>query len=827
MGRIRLLLVVFFLICTGKISAQNKALSRAEHLSKTMSYASAIDAFEAILKKPEKLTAAEAIRARLGLAKTYFAVRDYNNADRVYSVVLDGTPVLSGDDLEAYKRYAQVLSNLGRYSESKFFWEKYSEYSDADKRGEQFAKLYSRITPLLRNQASYEVSYLGLNTGYPEFSPAYYNQGLVFVSGKSQSKAIKRVFNWDNSNFLDLYYLEDKTLLDKTNSTTASLGFGGANSSSGSRSEGNVSNESSSSSNDSRKIGKGSTSYVSEKEIYVENAVVPTTLFSKKINSKYQEGPSVFYDNDTRIIFTRNVSSGGGILGKADDAARLKLFSAERKGKDWSNVKELPFNSSKYSCGHPAITADGKVLFFISNMPGGFGGTDIYYSVFENGDWGTPVNVGSKINTAGDEMFPFIDGNGNLYFSSDGLPGLGLLDIFMVKYDIENKQPVSVVRNLGAPINSQFDDFGIITDTDRLKGYFSSNRKRGGNDDDLYRFTRIGSLYGCRDLLVNVKDVTTNKPITNFKFLFGEENGEQQNATTNTLGVVPLCLDADKDFFFEFESVNYKLQKVKFSNLNSSDFEPDTLTVLLDPAVIVVPEVATALKENKRLVQKWTNQRENSFRAVITDAYANPIQGAKVRFIDMCTGKVQEMHSRKDGTVEFLRNAECDYELVSTYEGYSLSKDLIEKTIRKNFFGRKVEKPSSITLFNSKLYKVGDVIRLENIYYASDEYKLNAAAKRELERLVDILKKHPNMAIEVTSHTDTRGAANVNQQLSDRRAKEVYDFLRKHVDEGRLKVLGKGETEPVNNCGEGVQCTDAEHARNRRTEFRILRMDKI
>jgi outer membrane protein OmpA-like peptidoglycan-associated protein len=224
-------------------------------------------------------------------------------------------------------------------------------------------------------------------------------------------------------------------------------------------------------------------------------------------------------------------------------------------------------------------------------------------------------------------------------------------------------------------------------------------------------------------------------------------------------------------------------------------------------------------------VLRFNFQQNTTFRVVITDAHGNPVIGAKVRFIDKCTGRVQEMVSRSDGTVEFIRNLECDYELVSMKDDFTISKDIIAKTKKPSGIGNK--KISDANLFNTKLYRVGDVIRLQNIYYSAQGYKLNLKAKEELAELVETMKKYPNMAIEIVSHTDTRGSASSNQVLSELRAKEVADFLSKSIGKNRIRFTGKGESQPVNICGEGVQCTESEHARNRRTEFRILQMERI
>ena len=826
-------LLIFLFFCGEPAWAQqaNKTLKRAEELSRNFAYAGAIEVYENLLKKPGDLGGQELLKARLGLAEAYYFTKDNANAERVYHEALQSFPALKGEDLNAYKRYAQVLAALGKYADSRFFWEKYTELNQHDQQSRQMARLYSRPEALLRNQDSYSVEYIGLNSGYPEFSPVYYKDGLVFVSGRTQSRSIKRVFNWDNSTFLDLYYVKDKKLLDKNEPSGAVLGVGGGNSSpagAGGSADSRLGKDyyTPATPNDAVTIGHTGSERIAGSTGYKENPTVSAVRFSKKINSKYHEGPSVFYDGGKKIIFTRSVPPAGSSLWskiKGEEVMRLKLFTAVQKGKDWGEIQALPFNSDAFSCGHPAISEDGRTLFFVSDMPGGFGGTDIYYVLFKEGRWGVPVNAGPKINTAGDELFPFLDREGHLYFSSDGLPGLGSLDLFVTRINPLTHAVVAPVRNLGAPLNSPYDDFGILTDSERTSGYFSSNRKRGGNDDDIYRFTRTGPPFGCREVVVMARD--GDQPLAAFHFFYQSAGDEKQTVTGNA-GVVHLCLEADRTFIMEFETDGYRKQAVTFSNLESSDFEPDTLVVVLEklPPPVEIPKTEPRVNN---LVNKWLPGHSAAFRAVVTDGNGEPIAGARVRWINKCNDTVEEKVSRRDGTVEFVRDLECDYDLVSMKEGYGASRDLIERVVRKTLFGRKVSRPVSTSLFNTTMYRVGDVIRLENIYYSSDDYKLNTAARKELQKLVEILKKYPDMAIEITSHTDSRGSALANQLLSEKRAIEVFNFLTRAISKDRVRATGKGESEPVNQCGDGVQCTESEHARNRRTEFRILRMEKL
>jgi outer membrane protein OmpA-like peptidoglycan-associated protein len=831
-------LLVFLTLFNCLAIAQNasKQIKKAETSTKNLSYANTIEIYEGLLKKSKNLNSDELQKIKLSLAEAYYFVKDYKNAEKYYSEVLNNNPILKGDELKAYLKYAQVLSSNGKRSESALIWKKYSDLQEQDKRGLEFSKLYNNLEPLTRNSSSYQLEYVGINTANPDFSPSYYKEGLVFVSSRNTSRSVKRVFKWDNSSFLDLYYLEDLKVISKEE-VSGAVGGGGkvTNPPNNKPKTEKLGNDyyTPPTSNDANTIGHNGSEFISGSKNYEENSIIDVKKFSKSLNSKYHEGPCTFYENGQKIVFTRNSNSGGGgIFGQKNEGiTRLKLYSAEKKSNDWGNIKELPFNNDSYSCGHPSVGFNDLILFFVSDMPGGFGGTDIYMSRFENGNWSKPENLGGKVNTLGNEMFPFIASDGSLYFSSDGHPGLGDLDLFVVTTDKFGK-PNGKVRNLGAPLNSNNDDFGIITDADRKIGYFSSNRKRGGSDDDIWKFIRYGPKFGCRDLIVNVFDEDSKDPLEKIKFSYYPQDQKNvlENAITNSTGNIKLCLEADKEFQFDFSPVGYIPVTKSFNNIDASDFEPSILNIYIKKELPKIEPVLTKEKKQGVLVQKRTSVgNSNIFKGVITGGESQqPMSAVKVKFINKCTGEIQEMYTRKDGSYEFKRDLECDYELVASKDDFGISTELIEKAIKRTLFGKKIKPTFSLNLFDTKLYKVGDVIKLENIYYNTDDYKVKDNSKKELLRLAQTLKRYPDMIIEISSHTDTRGSAVQNQSLSQKRANEVQKFLvAKGVSKTRIKAIGKGETEPLNACSDGVQCTEAEHQRNRRTEFKILRIEKI
>jgi outer membrane protein OmpA-like peptidoglycan-associated protein len=223
-----------------------------------------------------------------------------------------------------------------------------------------------------------------------------------------------------------------------------------------------------------------------------------TILFSKSLNTPYNEGPVTFSRNGDTIYFCRNLKVEGKLAELSNPANTLGIFSAVKGIKDWGNIREFRFNNEYYNITTPYLTSDGLKLFFASDRPGGYGGSDIYYCILNNGYWQDPVNLGPMINTKGNESYPYINGEGEFFFSSDGHSGLGGKDIFVTKQTGSGwLKPI----RLDEPINSKFDDFGIVTDALMNEGYFSSNREK---TIDIYHFkTNFFSYLFCEPQIEN------------------------------------------------------------------------------------------------------------------------------------------------------------------------------------------------------------------------------------------------------------------------------------------------------------------------------------
>ncbi|GJM28422.1 MAG: hypothetical protein DHS20C17_10570 [Cyclobacteriaceae bacterium] len=457
---------------------------------------------------------------------------------------------------------------------------------------------------------------------------------------------------------------------------------------------------------------------------------------SNKINSKFHEGPVATYDGGRKIIFTRNNFLQG--TGKSEDGVvKLKLYAAEiSEDEKWTNFRELPFNSDEYSVGHPTITKDGKTLYFVSDMPGGFGGTDIWVSTFDS-VWSQPVNVGNDINSEGNEMFPFIHDDSLLYFASNGYGGLGGLDIY--KTWVNSDEPG--VINLGYPVNTSNDDFAMVLDDAGKRGYFSSNREGGTGDDDVY------SLILNRVIVdAYLVDKSTGEPIE---------------------GGTLFALDKSTD------------------------------------------RPVPVLKQSNRIQYDALPSRE----------YA--ITGSKEGYMDQTVvlpiGRLKGEHRIKV-KVELERIAPVDLLVIENISGK-----------RQNFI-----LGDSITLFDgteeemqrtlaSKHIPIAEVIRISNIYFDLDKSFIRQDANIQLNRMVKLLIKYPQMTLAMDAHADSRASDRYNDALSNRRVNSTTKYLVDHgIPAERLSQSYFGERHLVNDCGNDVLCTEAQHQFNRRTEFEII-----
>ncbi|RDB04027.1 OmpA family protein [Runella aurantiaca] len=787
--------ILLIILATGlwvkEVKAQS-SLQQANRQYEMMAYSKAIDLYEQALKGG--LTDSTKLNTLIKLGNSYRQIRDTQNAERVYRLVVGEGTIPSTAQANSYLYYAQALASNGKYDEAKDAYERYNQLQQDDIRGKEFNKLYTDVNKLSKNRASYTVESLdNINTNRAEFSPTYYKKGLVFVSARNEGLNVKRVYSWNQTAFLDLYEIPDLSVINSKK--TSKLG-GSTLVNKTERVKGvyllGSDEYTSPTANDSHIPGNYRSANVNGTTTApLKNAVIESQNMGKSINSKYHEGPVAFFKDGKRILFTRNNYLNGKYKTSKDGINKLKLYSAESANGNWKDLKELPFNSDEYSVGHPALSKDDKLLYFVSDMPGGFGGTDLYVSKYDGANWSTPINLGPAVNSSGNEMFPFVDAQGNLYFSSDGHAGLGGLDIFYAKLieGVMAKKP----RNLGTPINSAKDDFGLITDAERTSGFFSSNRRQGGHDDDLFRFERTGPLNPCQDIIVNVIDAETKMPLANAVVEMAgksESDTEVKTGQTDKNGSIRLCLDPENDFVFKTTYEGYVG--------NSVDFVAKDL------------DITEVIKLDIPLTKIKVKPKTFTLRGLVTTQKdRKPISGVKVLLRNECDDSVQEAVTDANGTYLFEVPSGCDYTIEALKDNLGT-------------MGSKV-KGGETSEANITMFEKGDVIKIENIYYDLDKSNIRTDASAELNKLVEVMNKYPKMKIEFGSHTDSRSSAKYNKTLSTKRAKAAVAYIvNQGISSKRIIAAGYGESKLVNKCKDGAPCTEEEHQQNRRTEIKIL-----
>lgn len=807
------------------ISAQqpNSSLNDAIRHFDLKSYPTAIQKFENILKDgASKLSGADRTSALLKLAYSYQQVKDGLNAERVYQQVLSSATNLVGEDAKSYLYFAQVLAGNGKFKESQDFYDKFktSQVLESSNlhglQANNSTKISQDASALSNFKGKYKVDFLDFNTSNPEFSPMYYRDGIVYCSGKSSGTSLMN----DKGGYLDLYYLNDLT-------TVQGLGVDGNEkkkkriSSGGVKSLGND-YYSRPTSNDSKTLN-----FFGDinKEVVknVKGQIAESEIFSKTLNTKFHEGPATFNKDYSQIIFTRNNYNEGQKGVSQDNVTKLKLYSAENINGAWGEVTELPFNDNEFSTAHPSWSKDGKYLYFASDREGGFGGMDIWVVENKNGSWGKPKNLGKDVNSKGIEAFPFVDERGNLYYSSDGWGGEGGLDLFFVEITngIAAKKPLA----LGEPFNSPNDDFGIITDGNRKTGYFSSDRKRG-EDDDIYRFSReVGSMYDCREMTVSVFDPETRQPIADTDIEISPKGGKSEKKKTDKSGNLRFCTGQDLDYLMKIVKEGYITNFVGYSTKGEADDEPSRLEVPLMKVQIVEPE-----PEPQAVIEKVPapsapiympeaiTKKKSLLKGIVkTEVEKTPIEGVLVTFKNDCDNTTQQVMTGPDGVYAFNMTDGCDYTLEVSKDGYGTNVNKIKKV-------KKGVKAKEISL-GLGLFKEGDVITMDNIYYDSNKALIRKDAARELDKLAATLQKFPLMVIELGSHTDSKGEAQDNVNLSEKRAQAAVDYIaKKGIERNRMLAKGYGESVLVNGCTDGVSCTEAEHQKNRRTTVKIIKV---
>lgn len=550
---------------------------------------------------------------------------------------------------EDYFNYAMVLKMNGNYEQSVVWMDKFSSSKPNDLRAIDYNRNKLEYPNWLLQNKRHLITRQTINSEGSEFGPAYYKDRVVFASSRPTSKVFEKEDNWHNLPYLDLYV-----------ST--------------------VKNEQ------------------LEKPAY----------FNSDLNGKYNDGPASFNKEGTFIAFTRNNHRDKS----KDRVVELQIMFSKFANDKWSEPEPFYLNDPAYSTGHPALSADGNTMFFTSDIPGGFGGGDLYkVTRNKDGEWSKPINLGNLINTEGDEAFPFYEENSQrLLFSSDGRYGIGGMDIFVAEY---SGATVVKVYNAGFPINTQFDDFSAITDATFTTGYFATSR---GGSDDIYSLTILPADFN--KILNGIALEKKGKPLPNTMVtLYNDNAGPIDSLLTGSNGAYSFKVTTNTQYRLTGTKATYS-----DGNNTASTFGTDTII------------------------------------------YAN----------------------------------------------VTLAKIYSPEPV-------KVEPKSDLA----------EVIELNTIYFDLDKHNLRSDAKVELDKVVKIMNRNPELIIELRSHTDCRASEEYNQLLSERRAKSSVNYIRARITKpSRISGKGYGEVANSKDCpceGDVVSnCSEEQYQLGRNTEFTIV-----
>jgi outer membrane protein OmpA-like peptidoglycan-associated protein len=586
----------------------------------------------------------------LKIGNAYYFNAELEKANKYYSELYAMNPE---QEPEFYYRHAQTLRAVKENEKADAMLALFMQKKSNDARAKILSKHRDYMAEIKKNSGRYKIENAGINSKYSDYGPAFMGTKVIFSSARDTGNFSKRIHSWTGEHFTNLY--------------SANMGEDGTLSA----------------------VGK----------------------FGKQINTKFHEDTPAFTKDGKTAYFTRN----NYLDGRGFDAGKvtlLKIYKATLdKDGNWTNITPLPFNSDSYQTAHPALSFDEKTMYFASDMPGTHGLSDLYrVKINEDGSFGAPENLGDAINTEGRETYPFVNEDNELYFASDGQPGLGALDIFITKVPKDGSLDFKQVLNVGEEANGPKDDFALIIDSKTKKGFLSSNRDGGQGNDDIYKFVETRPIW-CEQVL---------------------------------FGVVT---------------------------------DQDTKAVL---------------------------------------------PGAALTLMDSNFNKIKETVSDAQGKYEFT-DVECGekYYVRTSLESYNTKESpvIIGKDSGKTELNIELEKTAKPIPIGGDL---ADVFGINLIYFDLDKWNIRPDAAVDLAKILDVLEQYPTMKIDIRSHTDSRASSAYNEKLSDRRAKSTKDWLIKNgIKADRLTAKGYGESQLVNKCADGVQCTEAEHQLNRRSQFII------
>ena len=666
------------------------------------------------------------------LAECYMRTGQSDQAEKWYAMVVK---FLNREPQEMY-HYAEALKSNGKYVEAEEWMDRYLAATATEG-----SPLRSNINGFARNFMAtpdrFIVRPTGINTAFSDFGTAWLgNDRVIFSSARNITTGIERRAAWNDQPFLDLFVADVTPNGDLANARAL---------------EGSV-------------------------------------------NTKLHEGPATASASGDVIWFTRNNYYGGRSQKSSGGISRLAIYKAYAQDGSWGRVEQFLYNNSEISVGHPALSNDGKRLFFVSDMPGGYGGTDIYMCMDQGGQWGEPVNLGSIINTPQNEAFPFIGSDGTLYFSSNGHPGLGGMDILAASYlGLDEFAPP---MNVGAPVNGTHDDFAFIIDKAGRRGFFSSNREGGAGDDDIYAFEMLAPLEQSFLVTGTVIDDDTGSPLFDLEVKLLDKNGALLATTmTDSRGEYTFPVEKNREYQVRAE------MKGRYPGVQHVSTDRIEMQQILSRDIHLVASAGIWLRGTIR-------QRD----------VPGFVEGVTVTVVNLSSFFSESFQTGEGGDFSIRMQSNEEFEVLLEKPGYySMSIPVSTIGMREGIIDLNEVRDLS---FEPML--IGSPVPLKYVRWARNDAKLDPVARTELDGLAERMNVNPGIKVEIGVHSDSRDGAE-SAKLDQRRADGIVEYLAgKGVARDRLVAKGYGISKLKNHCAPGVTCSEEEHAANRRVEYTVL-----
>ena len=632
------------------------------------------------------------------LAQSYHKMNQIDKATEYFESLIENENKEDSDLI----LLGDFLKERGRYGQAKLVYLQYLEKYPDDKDVQKEVENVTKFEKETLKDLICELSPSPFNSIYTDFSPTYYKENMIFSSGRQSKDFRGDKYDWNGEFFLDLF------LYDNTKEA--------------------------------------------------KNQIV---RFGNSIGTKFHEGAICFSSDYKKMFFTRSNYFKGKLKRDKNGVNNLKIFIAEEKKGRWKVGAEFPYNSDDYSVGHPSLSEDGKVLYFVSDMPGGFGGTDLYRSNLIDGEWTEPENLGANVNTKGDEMFPFFNSRNSLFFSSNGHAGKGGLDLYVVNTYGRGFKP----GHLGSPMNSSADDFSFVMHPDGRVGHFASNRLGGLGEDDIYSFeiekdNRVNLV--IRDSLNEKNIVPDQISLIKPQGVEVKYNDEKKHYSFDIKGEQAYQILVEKRGFYPVDTVLYshildpemthyfKMKKDKDMQSTQVNF----VTKDFYSGELLVPDILQIIEPE------------------IMDLH--PKLGLGNYTVELDNNKNYRVFAKKDGYYALDFSFFCSDSLANVTHELAM-RLMPEEEIEKEFLPEE----------------------LATVYFDYDKSDVKAEAFDNINEVVDLLKENDKLMVTLVARADSRGTSEYNNALAFRRAAATRKFfIKEGIDINRVVILALGESSP-------------------------------